>query len=62
MDSSLFPSYNRLHYVHNYNRQVSSVVKHIAISARGLGFGYGTGESGHNVADDSPPLRRFYVA
>ena len=37
MDSSLFPSYSRLHYVYNYNRQVSSVFKHIAISARGLG-------------------------
>ena len=42
------------------HRPVSSVVKHVAIGTRGLGFDSRTGQFEHRVTDGSPPLRRFF--
>ena len=38
----------------------SSVRKHIATSAGGLGFNYKATQIGHSVTNGSPPLRCFF--
>ena len=43
------------------NRPVSSVVKHTAVSAGGLGFDSRVGQIKHSV-NGSPPLSRFFKA
>ena len=43
-------------------RPVSSVVKHMAFGAGDQGFDSRAGQIEHSVANDSPPLRRFYGA
>ena len=45
-----------------HERTVGGVVKHIAIGAGGLRFGFRAGQIEHSVANCSPPLRRLCIS
>ena len=46
----------------NYNLPICSAVTHNAFRVGGVGFYSQAGQIGHRVANDSPPLRRFFKA
>ena len=64
--SNLSNRLEKRHKKSNAVPKISSLIRRyfscydIAIGARGLGFEFRVDQVGHSVADDSPPLRRFF--
>ena len=58
----LLQIYNKYDVSNKIDRPVDLVVKDIDVGVIGLGFDSRTGQIGHKVANDSPPLQSFFGA
>ena len=59
--NDLIIKFSNSSFYYNENRPITSVVKHIAMDAEGLGCDSLSSQIGHSVANNSPLLRSFFV-